>query len=157
MKGPSSLLWRERYDRHTPKTADLLVKATTLFEGVMEALCEHLGVPTEDYSQFWQFSFDSDGQQPLLATQTPEELNMTNGDVIFIVPRIINLQEMLDGDSETEHIHVKVQGGRIDALVHYRMNRNTPLKKLMVDYCGRLGLQFHAQVHLFLACHAHIP
>ncbi|CAH8292640.1 unnamed protein product [Schistosoma turkestanicum] len=43
-------------------------------------------------------------------------------------------------DTQSEHINIKVQGQE-GAVIHFKIRKNTPLRKLMLAYCERLGLQ----------------
>lgn len=45
--------------------------------------------------------------------------------------------------SEAEHINLKVTG-QDGSVVHFKIKRNTPLKKLMSAYCDRAGLKMGA-------------
>lgn len=48
-----------------------------------------------------------------------------------------------EGKSESEHINLKVTG-QDGSVVHFKIKRNTPLKKLMSAYCDRAGLKMGA-------------
>jgi len=41
---------------------------------------------------------------------------------------------------ESEHINLKVQG-QDGSVVHFKIKKNTPLRKLMSTYCDRAGLK----------------
>ncbi|CAH8549669.1 unnamed protein product [Heterobilharzia americana] len=43
-------------------------------------------------------------------------------------------------DTPSEHINVKVQGQE-GSIIHFKIKKNTPLRKLMMAYCERLGLK----------------
>ncbi|XP_064404754.1 small ubiquitin-related modifier 3-like [Halichondria panicea] len=45
-----------------------------------------------------------------------------------------------DVQTESEHINLKVTG-QDGSVVHFKIKRNTPLKKLMQAYCDRQGFQ----------------
>lgn len=45
-----------------------------------------------------------------------------------------------DVKNETEHINLKVTG-QDGSVVHFKIKRNTPLRKLMSAYCDRAGLK----------------
>ncbi|CAI6357966.1 unnamed protein product [Macrosiphum euphorbiae] len=45
------------------------------------------------------------------------------------------------GDGPTEHINLKVLG-QDNAVVQFKIKKNTPLKKLMNAYCERTGIAF---------------
>ncbi|KAK7584013.1 hypothetical protein V9T40_004976 [Parthenolecanium corni] len=46
---------------------------------------------------------------------------------------------MADGKKEVEHINLKVLG-QDNAIVQFKIKKQTPLKKLMTAYCDRVGL-----------------
>ncbi|PAA66358.1 hypothetical protein BOX15_Mlig002796g2, partial [Macrostomum lignano] len=43
-------------------------------------------------------------------------------------------------NASSEHINLKVQG-QDGAVIHFKIKKNTPLRKLMTTYCDRLGLR----------------
>ncbi|KAA0192186.1 Small ubiquitin modifier [Fasciolopsis buskii] len=43
-------------------------------------------------------------------------------------------------DSSSEHINLKVQGQE-GSIVHFKIKKSTPLRKLMNAYCERMGYQ----------------
>ncbi|XP_060857975.1 small ubiquitin-related modifier 2-A-like [Metopolophium dirhodum] len=45
------------------------------------------------------------------------------------------------GDGPSEHINLKVLG-QDNAVVQFKIKKNTPLKKLMNAYCERTGISF---------------
>ncbi|CAH8858654.1 unnamed protein product [Trichobilharzia szidati] len=48
--------------------------------------------------------------------------------------------ESVNKDASSEHINVKVQGQE-GSIIHFKIKKNTPLRKLMMAYCDRLGLK----------------
>jgi len=49
-------------------------------------------------------------------------------------------QKKDEGKVESEHINLKVTG-QDGSVVHFKIKKNTPLKKLMNAYCDRAGLK----------------
>lgn len=47
---------------------------------------------------------------------------------------------MSDEKKETEHINLKVTG-QDGSVVHFKIKKNTPLRKLMSAYCERTGVR----------------
>ncbi|CAH8858658.1 unnamed protein product [Trichobilharzia szidati] len=45
--------------------------------------------------------------------------------------------ESVNKDASSEHINVKVQGQE-GSIIHFKIKKNTPLRKLMMAYCDRL-------------------
>nr|CAX77085.1 Small ubiquitin-related modifier 2 precursor [Schistosoma japonicum] len=43
-------------------------------------------------------------------------------------------------EAPSEHINIKVQGQE-GSIIHIKIRKNTPLRKLMLAYCERLGLK----------------
>ncbi|KAH8870500.1 Small ubiquitin-related modifier 2 [Schistosoma japonicum] len=43
-------------------------------------------------------------------------------------------------EAPSEHINIKVQGQE-GSIIHFKIRKNTPLRKLMLAYCERLGLK----------------
>lgn len=52
----------------------------------------------------------------------------------------IQQQKKDDVKNESEHINLKVTG-QDGSVVHFKIKRNTPLRKLMSAYCDRAGLK----------------
>ena len=100
----------------------------TPLKKLMEAYCSHMAVEIDRYS----FHFD---QNQLEETQTLQELKMEDGDVIDAILMAV-------------HINIKVKG-QDGNTVHFKMNRNTQLKKLMEAYCNRQSLQMDQIRFLF--------
>jgi len=55
---------------------------------------------------------------------------------------------MGDQNASTEHINLKVQG-QDGAVIHFKIKKNTPLRKLMTAYCDRLGLKIQTVRFIF--------
>ncbi|XP_003388064.1 PREDICTED: small ubiquitin-related modifier 2-like [Amphimedon queenslandica] len=45
------------------------------------------------------------------------------------------------GHQSNEHINLKVMGQAGGSVIHFKIKRNTPFKKLITAYCERQGLQ----------------
>nr|CAX77093.1 Small ubiquitin-related modifier 2 precursor [Schistosoma japonicum] len=43
-------------------------------------------------------------------------------------------------EAPSEHINIKVQGQE-GSIIHFKIRKNTPLRKLMLAYCERLDLK----------------
>ena len=48
--------------------------------------------------------------------------------------------EKKEDSKESEHINLKVTG-QDGSVVHFKIKKNTPLRKLMGAYCNRAGIQ----------------
>ncbi|CAH8646762.1 unnamed protein product [Heterobilharzia americana] len=48
--------------------------------------------------------------------------------------------DTVNKDITSEHINIKVQGQE-GSIIHFKIKKNTPLRKLMMAYCERLGLK----------------
>lgn len=52
----------------------------------------------------------------------------------------VQSQQKKEEDKGTEHINLKVTG-QDGSVVHFKIKKNTPLRKLMSAYCNRAGIQ----------------
>lgn len=62
---------------------------------------------------------------------------------------------LISQDSSSEHINLKVQGQE-GSIVHFKIKKSTPLRKLMNAYCERMVSGTFVLVYVFLGLPTHV-